>query len=111
MSDKMLSKDDFQTTLDIQSACNLSGVVHSFSRIISKIWNEANAHGKGTEWVNKHPICVLFAEQIIYLSTGQSSNNGNSYNKAHDFCDVQSKGHGEKAIFIHPEYAYPIIGE
>ena len=111
MSDKMLSKNDFQVALDVQSACNLSGVVHSFSTVVSKIWNEARAHGKGTVWVNKHPICVLFAEQILYLSTGQYSYSASVYNKAHDFCEVQVKGDGEKAALIYPEYAYPTIGD
>jgi len=66
---KGLTANDYQAALDVQSACNLSGVVHSFSAVIKRVWDEANALGKGTDWVNSHPICRLYAEQIAYLAS------------------------------------------
>jgi hypothetical protein len=66
----MLEPKDYQDALMVQSACNLSGVVHSFSETLSKIWDEARETGKDTDWVNKHPICTLFAEQIAHLAKG-----------------------------------------
>lgn len=58
-----------QEAIDVQDACNLSGVVHSFSRIIKEaLWEEARKQGKGTEWVNQHPIAKMFAEKIAQLS-------------------------------------------
>ena len=60
----------WKTALDVQSACNLSGVVHDFSRVVSELWDEANRLGEGTDWVNRHPICRLYAEQIMHLAGG-----------------------------------------
>ena len=36
----------YQTALDVQDACNLSGVVHSFSQVITEVWKEAREKGE-----------------------------------------------------------------
>jgi len=70
----MLTKREYQEALWVQDACNLSGVVHSFSTIMSKI--------KGsTEERNKHPIAVLFSSKIASLT---GSDNGLEFSKAYD---------------------------
>ena len=56
-----LTKHDYQTAMDVQSACNLSGVILSFARVIVKIPG-------GTDARNRHPICRLYAEQIAHLT-------------------------------------------
>ena len=63
-----MKKSDYEIALMVQSACNLPGVVHSFSEILSRLVKEAQEQGKGTDWINTHPICVLFAEQISHLT-------------------------------------------
>ena len=45
-------KELAQQALDIQDACNASGVVHAFSRTMTDLWAEANASGHGTDWVD-----------------------------------------------------------
>lgn len=67
------SYNDYLSALDVQTACNLSGIVHSFSRVITKIWREANYVGYGTDYVNHHPICRAFTEQIAWLSGGSGT--------------------------------------
>jgi len=57
-----------QAALDVQSACNLSGVVNSFAEVTKILWEEARRTGKGTDWVNTHPICWMFSTQIVHLS-------------------------------------------
>ena len=52
--------------LSSQNACNLSGVVHAFARACEALWDQPEC--SGTDWVNGHPISVLFAAQISYLS-------------------------------------------
>lgn len=47
---------------------NITGLVRSLAEILSKIWEEAKAQGRGTDYVNQHPITRLFAEQIYYLA-------------------------------------------
>jgi hypothetical protein len=60
-----------QQALDVQDACNLSGVVSSFAKGMDVIWSEARRLNHGTDWVNKHPISVLFADKIAHLSGTQ----------------------------------------
>jgi len=84
----MLTKRDYQDALDVQSACNLSGVINSFVRVLERV----RAEVQGTDAINKHPICRLYAEQIIYLTGGGSSNNSESYNDAYVIAEQKSNG-------------------
>jgi hypothetical protein len=63
-----IDKKFYQMALDVQDACNLSGVVYSFKMAMEAICEESHQLSKGTEWKNKHPICVLFSTQIGYLT-------------------------------------------
>jgi len=51
-----------------QDACNLSGVVHSFSRAITELWTIARKQEKGTDFVNHHRISRLYADKIKSLA-------------------------------------------
>lgn len=55
--------------LQVQDACNLSAVVHSFSRSISRL--RVLLQG-GTDALNEHPICQLWADKIASLAGVQS---------------------------------------
>jgi len=96
--DRVLRPEDYAAALMVQDACNLSGVVHTFSGIISKIWDEANARKEGTDWVNHHPICRLFAEQIAHL-TGV----GGPYFEAYAVCEKKSK----ETVVVEEDDGYP----
>jgi len=43
---------------------------HSKEIVHEVIWPEARRLGKGTEWVNRHPICVLFLSKLGSLNGG-----------------------------------------
>lgn len=59
-----------QAALDVQNAVNLSGVVHTFSKILSEVlWPVSSKMGAGTYWVNQHPITQLFVAKLADLST------------------------------------------
>lgn len=58
-----------QEALDVQDACNLSGVVHSFSRAITDL--RENLPDAGTSEINNHPICRLWADKIAHLTHTQ----------------------------------------
>jgi hypothetical protein len=59
-----------QAALDCQDACNLSGVLASFKEIVHEVlWEEARRIGKGTAWVNQHPICTLFLNKLSSLNS------------------------------------------
>ncbi len=59
-----------QEALDVQDACNLSGVVLSFGRAIGEL--RENNPSMGTDWINSHPICCLWSDKIAHLTGTQS---------------------------------------
>jgi hypothetical protein len=71
----MTYQETAQQALDVQDACNLSGVVHAFSRAMTVIWSEADKQHKGTEWVNTHPIVTLFIDKLASLNRYDSTLN------------------------------------
>lgn len=71
----MTYQEAAQWALDCQDACNLSGVAHSLSRAVAAIWDEANKTGKGTDWVNTHPIVALYLSKLCDLN-GRSQDYG-----------------------------------
>ena len=68
---ELLSSHDYQCAVWSQNACNLSGIVFEFERIMHKICREAELFGHGTEWKNTHPIARLYAEQIAHLTSAR----------------------------------------
>ena len=46
------------------AACNLGGVVHSWSKWGSALWDEARRLGKGTDWVNQYPLNLIVADKL-----------------------------------------------
>lgn len=82
-------KDLAKEALGIQDACNLSGIVHSFSRAMTDLRMIARTEGwEGTDKLNQHHISVLFADKIASLVDPGSSINGTAaraaYMWAHD---------------------------
>ena len=81
-------KEMAEEALGVQNACNLSGVVISFSNIITEVRTRLEAEGKGgTDAVNTHPVCVLYADKVAHLTGTQGFGNdgvGAAYNWAHD---------------------------
>lgn len=86
-----LSQKDYELCLAVQDAVNLSGVVQTFCNLISKIWAETDT----TADVNRHPICVLFADKIAQLAGVQGITNEtmDRYNAAYS---LVKKGAGKE---------------
>ena len=75
-----------QEALDIQNACNLSGVVHSFHRSMARLYEllrETNPVGLSTSMIRIHPICIMFSGKIASLT---NSDNVTVFSKALDDC-------------------------
>jgi len=87
----MLTAKDYQSAIDSQNACNLSGIVRSWSELLGRIWDEARERDEGTDWVNRHPINRLFVEQAAHLIGAGSPRNSDSYYEAHNRCIDESK--------------------
>jgi len=58
---------DYEMAL-AQNACNAGALVKTLARLVDKLWAEARANGKGTDYVNQHPLMRLHAEQIYFLA-------------------------------------------
>jgi hypothetical protein len=72
-----------QEALDVQSACNLCGVVQSFARAMVDL----GEHVKGTDARNSHPISVLWADKVAHLAGIQDIGNDatmKAYGAAYD---------------------------
>ena len=65
----MTLQDAAKEAIQVQDACNLSGVLRTFDAIVMDVlWPEARRLGKGNEWVNEHPICYLFLDKLLSLN-------------------------------------------
>jgi hypothetical protein len=75
-----LAKEAF----NVQDACNLSGVVHSFSRLLTELRIRLDFEKKGgTENVNRHPIAALYSSKIASLT---GSDYDMLFSQAYDQC-------------------------
>lgn len=80
----MTLKQAAQSALDVQTACNLSGVVFSFAEVMRVLCDDRRLD---TNDRNKHAICRLYAEQIAHLSgAGVPSDPDNTYRVAYETC-------------------------
>ena len=82
----MLTIKDWRSAIDVQDACNLSAVVHHWSALLTRLWKEAEQTGEGTDWVNKHPINVMYASKVASLTGGEGVMN---FMDAYDRCHLE----------------------
>lgn len=62
-------QDLAREALEVQDACNLSGVVHAFSRAITELREILRNDGiVDTGAINQHPICKMWASKIHDLA-------------------------------------------
>jgi hypothetical protein len=59
--------------IDVQNACNLSGVVNGFSRALAALRELPEA--RGNDWLHAHPIAILWADKIASLTGTQDLGN------------------------------------
>jgi hypothetical protein len=72
-----------QQALDIQDACNLSGVAFAFGRAMQAVCDAGR--DKGTDWRNSHPIVTMHLLKMCELN-GCGSTLHESYDKAEVEC-------------------------
>lgn len=76
-----------QDAIDVQSACNLSGVVHAFSRLITELRGLLEKDpGFSTESLNQHPIVQAYADKLASLARIQ--NDIDASMRAHGACNA-----------------------
>ncbi len=79
----MLERKFYTDALEVQNACNLSGVVISFAGVLKKLREE----GLATDEIANHPVTRVWADKIASLTGTQE----NAVNVAEAFDFVQSK--------------------
>lgn len=80
-----------QSALDVQDACNLSGIVQTLARdVLPAIW----AQGEGTRAVNRNPIVTLYLLKLSELN-GCGSTLHESYEPAERECCQIAQGIGD----------------
>jgi hypothetical protein len=75
--------------ISVQDAVNLSGVVYSFSQLLSELRQQAP--DKGTDWYNQHPLSVMFADKVAHL-TGVQSLGSTTFRVSYDWCKQTVSG-------------------
>ena len=83
----MLTEQDYRDAILIQDACNLSGIVFAWGRVMKKICAMDDFAGMGTDWKNHHPINVLYASKVASL-TGSEQPLGFSH--AYQACETEA---------------------
>lgn len=78
-------KQAAQQALDVQNACNLSGVTHAYAEAMRAICDESNRLNKGTDWKNSHPIVTMHLLKMCELN-GCGSTLHSSYDTAEKRC-------------------------
>lgn len=84
----------------VQSASNLSGVVHSFSRDLQDLKDLMRSQGTepSTRAIQEHPMCVLYASKIASLTSCEF---GTTFHEAWE--------ESEKLIKAEPDLTYHYI--
>lgn len=83
----MTLQDAARTALQVQDACNLSGVLRAWLECRDAV----NAACDGTDARNHHPVNVLFANKCADL-TGQFCDGVTDYSHAYDACEALARG-------------------
>ena len=65
-------RDLAREAIEAQDACNLSGLVHSFSKAMTDLREIARVEGwEGTDKLNRHPVAVLWSSKIASLTMSE----------------------------------------
>ncbi len=99
--------------IQVQDACNLSGVVHAMAEAVESVCDMANRLGQGTAWKNRHPVLVLFAAKVVHLAGLGDASLGEAYERSHALCEAYARGDGAPEIgrlVIEEEQAQPAGG-
>jgi hypothetical protein len=63
---------DYKDAIVIQDACNISGVLLSFSKIILKLNQEMFFQKYDFKWRDHHPLIILFLDKLASLAGGRT---------------------------------------
>ena len=60
---------DWTDACNVGGAVNAGGVIRSLAAVTQRIWADAHEAGKGTDWVNHHPIIACYVTSLVGLTS------------------------------------------
>jgi hypothetical protein len=100
----MTYQQSAQQAIDCQDASNLSGVLATFKTIVHEVlWPEARRIGRGTDWINRHPICYLFTYKLLALNGHEPLDQYEAYDQATRECGEIARS----AANVYPDSTAP----
>lgn len=86
-------KELAQEAIEVQDACNLSGVVHGWHRSMEELCEvlRTNSNFAGTDEINHHPINKLWASKVHDLAS-MGLSDFEEWGKAYDACKILASG-------------------
>lgn len=63
-----LTVRDYADAINVQDACNLSGVLYSFEKVVDRIEATFKVHPEAGVVAGLHPIAVLYVSKIVSLT-------------------------------------------
>jgi hypothetical protein len=82
-----LAPMDYANAITVQDACNISGVIKSMASVLDRINDTAHTKGLGTDWINRHPILILYASKLASLTHSEFQN---EFSTAYRVCKENS---------------------
>lgn len=86
-----IRKNHAVLALETQGAGNLRAIVKNFSKVLDEIWEDYNGEVEKDNHPNNHPVAVLFAAQVSYLTSPYVLDNGDvNYEGAYRICEEET---------------------
>lgn len=85
--------EHMQAAINAGNAVNLGAVVHRFKAWIDYAQKESHVNGLGTEWVNNHPISILFTQALGNINHANSTE---IFSEAYESCQLHIRLYKEE---------------
>lgn len=79
------------TALNVQDACNLTAVVRAFGQVMTDLSESNGLMVRDTDWLNTHPLVVMFTDKCAHLSGVQDVGN-DVFSAAYEWCVATRDG-------------------
>lgn len=89
MSDSILQKLAAEA-LQIQDACNLCALVGRFDEVLKELHRHPQC--KGTDWINHHPVTLVWLDKLCDLSGLPRTFPDAAYNAVYDWAERKNNG-------------------
>lgn len=92
MTNENLLIKDYEAALQMQYACNSSGIILALAEIMPRLNYTTFALGKGLKWRDEHPILRLIIHQLSSLCGNGESMEYEDYARCSRFAKLVASG-------------------